>query len=363
MINIIILHINNGSKLLTINYNFPKFKSVWFLEIMSFWGVDGFGIISGLFGYKQYKFSNLIYIWILTLFYSTFLSFYMFFINNNEKTKKTLILSFFPLLIKRHWYVNAYFCMYIFLPFINYGINNLRQKTLRNLILFFIFFFSIYNIIGAIILGRINYPFLNDGYSPIWLSILYILGAYLKKYTLKNNISFFYYILWILIYLLSSFFSYEIFFILLKNEIKIIPNKIFMNYLSPTIILQSISLIFIFSRLSIKNLLIKKIISFFAPLTFSTTLIHIRLFNDNFKYTRKFLKWISEFKPNYTFFKIYGIAIIIYIICSFIDYLRFLLFKIIKIKELCKFIESKFPVIIDKIIFSIINSRKNFQVN
>ena len=98
MINIIILHINNGSKLLTINYNFPKFKSVWFLEIMSFWGVDGFGIISGLFGYKQYKFSNLIYLWILTLFYSTIFSFYLYIINKNENTKKILFLSFFPLL-------------------------------------------------------------------------------------------------------------------------------------------------------------------------------------------------------------------------------------------------------------------------
>lgn len=349
MINIIILHINNGSKLLTINYNFPKFKSVWFLEIMSFWGVDGFGIISGLFGYKQYKFSNLIYLWILTLFYSTIFSFYLYIINKNENTKKILFLSFFPLLIRRHWYVNSYFCMYIFLPFINYGINNLQKTTFRNLIIFFIFFYSIYNICGAIILGKTSYPFLNDGYSSIWLSILYIIGAYLEKYKLNNNLSFFSYFFWIIIYLLSSFFSFEIFYILLKSKNKIIPYKIFINYLSPTTLLQSISLIFIFSGLKINNILIKKIISFFAPLTFSTTLIHIRLF-DNFKYIKILLKWISQFKPSYNFFKIYGIAIIVYIICSFIDYLRLLLFKFLKIKELCKFLENKFPILIDKII-------------
>ena len=123
MINVIILHINKYSRLLMINNQDPKFKSVWLLEIMSYWGVNGFGIISGIVGYKKCKFSNLIYLWIQTFFYSTIFSLYLYIIERNNNTIRNLILSFFPLLIKRHWYVNSYFCMYQFLPFINYGIN------------------------------------------------------------------------------------------------------------------------------------------------------------------------------------------------------------------------------------------------
>ena len=143
-----------------------------------------------------------------------------------------------------------------------------------------------------------------------------------------------------LIYLFSSFFTFAIFFILLKEKSKI-PCNLLINYLSPTIILESISLIFIFSRLNIKNNITKKIIVFFTPLTFNTTLIHARLFSDNhFHHTKKLLSWIKEFKSNFIFFKIYGMAILIYIGCSLIDYLRFILFRLLKIREFCVLIEN-----------------------
>jgi surface polysaccharide O-acyltransferase-like enzyme len=135
MINIIILHINLYSGQLKLPIN----KPVWFLEAMSYFAVDCFGLISGIVGYKKYKFSNLIYIWIQLCFYSTSISLFLFI--KNKINIKDLFLSLFPILIKRHWYINAYFSMYLLLPFINHGINSLNRKIYKNLIIFFIFFF------------------------------------------------------------------------------------------------------------------------------------------------------------------------------------------------------------------------------
>ena len=343
MINVIILHINKYSRLLMINNQDPKFKSVWLLEIMSYWGVNGFGIISGIVGYKKCKFSNLIYLWIQTFFYSTIFSLYLYIIERNNNTIRNLILSFFPLLIKRHWYVNSYFCMYQFLPFINYGINNLNNNNFRNLIIFILLFNSIYDMIGLIILKKkTNFNFLNSGYSAMWLTLLYIIGGYLGKYIFsKNKIkSSFYFIIWILIYIFSSFFTFAIFFILLKKQ-STIPSLLLINYLSPTIIMESISLIFIFSRLNIKINVLKKIIVFFTPLTFNTTLIHVRLFKE-FQLIKNLLSWIKGFKSSFIFVEIYGMAALIYIGCSLIDYLRLILFKLLKIRYLCVLIENKF---------------------
>ena len=95
MINIIILHINISSELLVEDDKYPKFKSIWLSEIMSFWAVDGFGIISGIFGYKKCKFSNLFYLWIQTFFYSTILSLYLYIIDKKNKTKWHFIFIFF----------------------------------------------------------------------------------------------------------------------------------------------------------------------------------------------------------------------------------------------------------------------------
>jgi hypothetical protein len=284
MINIIILHINLFGKQLNLNINNPKYKSIWLLETLAYWGVNGFGIISGIVGYKRYKFSNLIYIWIQYCFYSVLISLYLY--NNNKMNLKSLILSFFPLLIVRNWYVNAYFCMYLLLPFINYGIMNLDRKIYKSIVLFFFLFYSVYNIIAIILIKNTNYHFLNSGYSAFWLIILYIIGGYYGKYILENkkSLSFLknsiFIIILILIYLGSSFFSSEINFILLKKK-SIIKNQLFIDYLSPTMLLQAISLIILFSRLNIKNKWIIKLISFFTPLTFNITLIHLRLFMED----------------------------------------------------------------------------------
>ena len=279
MINIFNLHINLGSELLSLNPSSKKYKGVWRLEAFSYFGVNCFGLLSGLVGYKKYNFSNLIYLWILVSFYSVLNSIILSI--KNEISKKNFVLSFFPILIMRQWYFNAYFSMYIFVPFLNQGINSINRKTYRNIVLFLIAFFSLYNVI-AVLFNKYNYHFLNEGYSTLWLIILYIIGGYFGKYIInyKNNFNIKYYFIYIFIYIFSSIFSSEIYFILLKN------NKnyygLIISYLSPTIVLQAISLIMIFSKLKINNKFILKIISFFTPLTFSTLLIHCILLSKSF---------------------------------------------------------------------------------
>ena len=348
-INIIVLHINKASKELNYNHYSPRFNSIWLSETMAYWGVNGFGIISGIVGYKKHKFSNLIFIWFQTFFYSVTTSFYNY-LKTIKTNKQILFLSFFPIYTKYHWYVNAYACMYPFLPFINCGINNIDRVSIRNFIIIIICFFSIYDIIVAIMIKKNNYNYLNSGYSPIWLIILYIVGGYLGKFIVriqKNKIM--NYIFWLLIYFLSSFFSYYVFLILLKKKYKI-SYKLFICYISPTILIQALSLILIFSRLNIHNFIIKKFISFLTPLTFNIILIHSTLLTKKYSLTLKFLNYFKELNHTFLILKTYGLALLIYFFCAFIDYFRFLIFKKIKIKELCLFIEKISPKIIDKII-------------
>ena len=121
MINIINLHINLKTGIMGLKAINLKYKTIWRLEIFSYNAVDCFGLISGIVGFNKYKFSNLIYLWFISAFYSITTNAYSFI--ENKINLKQLFISFFPILIKFHWYVNAYFIMYLFLPFINYGIN------------------------------------------------------------------------------------------------------------------------------------------------------------------------------------------------------------------------------------------------
>ena len=345
MINIINLHINIYSRQLYLPFSSPKYKAIWRLEVFSFPAVDCFGLISGIVGYIKYKFSNLIYLWLTVSFYSISISFYLFFVKGGINTK-SLFLSFFPILIKRHWYVNAYFYMYLLLPFINFGINSLDRTFHKKIIIFIIFFYPIYYLIAEILVLNTNFNFLNNGYSSMWLILLYIIGAYFGKYTIindKHKTTFFFFNL--LIFFFSTFLSSELHFKLIKG-----PKNILVNYISPTMLMQAISLIIIFSILKIKNKFLIRIISFITPLNFSAHPIHARLFQTKIKIVTTLFNLTIKLKPKILFFKIYGFGIMTYFICISIDYIRFLIFKLLKIRNFSLFIEKKIPELMNKII-------------
>lgn len=335
MINVINLHINRDS-LLKLNPKHPKYKQVYRLESFSFWPVNAFAIISGLIGYKKYKFSNLIYIWFEYVYYSFILSLYLYY--KSLVDSRELFLSFFPLAKKRFWYANAYFFLYLFLPFLNYSINTIDKSKLYKLIYLYFFIYSFYHKIVEYNIGPTNFDFIYDGYSSLWLIILYIVGGYLGRFYInkssQSNFLFFF------LYLLSSIFTSEYIFYS-YNKYKV-ANKILMHYNSPTIIIQALSLVFLFYKLKINNEYIQKMILFFQPLNFNVALIHLRVFLFKTPTISKFFNYIKTLTQNYLFFKIYGTSIIIYFICALFDYFRFILFKLLKIGNLCNYIDKIF---------------------
>lgn len=172
MINIINLHINNHTNHLKLNINNPKFKPIYLLHTFSFFPVNTFGLISGIIGYKKYKFVNLIYLWFEYLFYSVFLSLFQYY--KSLANFKNVIKSFFPLGIVRHWYVNVYILMYLFLPFITTSINLMDKKLFSKIIICYLMIYSFYHTIIQFNINNTNFDFISGGYSSLWLLVLYI---------------------------------------------------------------------------------------------------------------------------------------------------------------------------------------------
>ena len=334
MINIINLHINNQMNVYKISHKSLKFMPILRLRAFSFWPVNAFGLISGIVGYKKYKFINMIYLWFIYFFYSIFFSIILYY--KSSIGINHFIFSFFPLGIRRNWYVNAYIFMYYFLPFITDSINSINKNLYGKIVLQIIFFYSIYYTIIKSYIRKTNFTFVNDGYSSLWLFILYIIGAYLgrfhiHKYIISN-------VLYLFIYLICSLITSEyIFYSIRKYNFE---NLIFLSYTSPTIIIQALSLIFFFSNIKINNKYLIKLISFLYPLNFSVNIIHTRFFFAHIQSSLAFTKYVKSLSPKNLFFKIYGISIVIYFICTFIDYLRSLLFKIFRIRNICCYIEK-----------------------
>ena len=104
----------------------------------------------------------------------------------------------------------------------------------------------------------------------------------------------------------------------------------------------------LFYSINITNTLTIKIIKFITPSIFSVILIQQTLFSLNIKIVLSLFELIKESNNTFLFFKIYIVSVIIFIFCIIIDFFRLLLFKILKIREICQYIEKIFPQIFDK---------------
>lgn len=324
--------------------------------------VNCFALISGVVGYKNYKFRNLIYLWFHIFFYS-FIIEIIYSKINNISLSNIKIINIFPILINRQWYFNSYFIMYSFIPFLNEGIKTLNKKTFRNILIFYLIFFSFYDIVS--ILNKTQ-PFnqLYGGYSALWLIILYIIGSYFGKYFINNNMNennIFYFFKWILIFLFLTIFNYKLHLILIYKKNKDFRLTIFKKYTNPVVLFQAISLLLFFSKLKIKSIFLKKIISFFTPLVFGVLIFHTYLFRYKIKIIVNVFNKLKQMNDNYYFYFMIFYAIFFFFLCALVDYIRLLIFNLFKIRELSIFIEKLVPQFIDKIIIIIGLEKQNYD--
>ena len=96
---------------------------------------NGYGLISGIIGYKSTKYSNLLYLWLCVVFYSVGIHYYYL------KYKKGIYIGFdlnkeyYPVIYGRYWYFTSYFGMFLFLPAVNKGIQYLNKPEFKALVM------------------------------------------------------------------------------------------------------------------------------------------------------------------------------------------------------------------------------------
>jgi len=233
--------------------------------------------------------------------------------------------------IGEYWFITNYLILYIFSDYINKFINAITKKQIEN---FIIITFVIFSLIPIISGGKILN---NDGFNFYNFIYLYIIGAYLKLYPIKENYYFKrlskqkYRILLIFIFILCVYLNYSL--ILFSDKINNtnllftqIASKIYkytLAYSNPFTIIQTICYFELFKSINIKN----KLINYLSKYTFGVYLIHdSNIARNNIYKILKIDRTFSSYKMiPYIFF----ITILIFILCTFIEILRAKLFDII----------------------------------
>lgn len=339
MLMVIILHIlNHGGILDSLTPNTLNYRVTYLLYSLAFCAVNTYALISGYVGVNsRYKFANIVNLCLRVLFYSTIITFCFYLGNNDLITNKVIIKSFFPVMMKQYWFFTSYFCLFFFIPFINNGINNMKEKETKVSVIIIIIITTIFTTCFQ------NDVFkLSNGYSVLWLIIMYILGACLGKFMKKDTKSF----KSICCFFLTILFSWGTKILIEYLAINQIINKsyfenrnIFINYTSPTMVLASILLLKTFINFNIPEKLNKLILKI-SSLSFSVYLIHEHPLIRTTFIKNQFINIADK-----SSIKIIGyvllISMFIYILCSVIDLIRDFIFTKIKLKQNLEKLENK----------------------
>lgn len=305
--------------------------------------INCYGLISGYVGYREeeinHKFSSFFYLWIQVVFYGITIILILMLTGLAEIGINDFIEVLLPITRNQYWYFTAYFGVFIFSPYINKLVSVLKKEDALKCIILFGIVFSIYATFANNIGGD---PFLlNEGYSSLWLIILYFVGALIKK----NDWDKIFKSTKILMIVLSGCFLFSLVWRFCFGFIsKIIigsiwGEKMFMSYMSPTTVLISICLFIFFARLKLSSIIVKKLIKIFSSATFGVYLIHMQPLLVEVYLKDKFL-WIANFKNIVPPLLVLTISIIILFLCLFIDICRGKIFTLLRIQNRLKKIES-----------------------
>ena len=310
--------------------NVACFVSSFFYTIL-FCAVDCFGIISGYVGYSDKgacpKISNLLVLWVQAVFYYLFC--YIVFYTMGISSSSQLLWCFFPVTKGNNWYLIAYFEMMLLIaPAINLIIKHSSKRMNFGMMCWVFFLTSFFSLSKGFLFSN---PFaLNDGYSAIWLGILYFYGASIRKFGWLNRIGkkkgF---LLCLLIMMLMAIWR-----ILVPKLLQVLVHApkgqdFWYNYTSPAIVLLAVTLLLSFEKMKVPVRMIPTVRRLSAS-TFGIFIFHVTIFDA---VIRPIILPITDYPGLVQPFAALIAAFLIVIICAVLDLIRDCIFKLLKIRK------------------------------
>lgn len=295
--------------------------------------VDSFVLVTGYYQCKSdFKAAKLFSLNNAAWFYRVAIVVLLLAFNVISVGRLEILHNIVPIDLSVYWFIDIYLILYCMSPFLNILINKIDKSTHQKLLIAMLVIFSVLPSLTA------QKSFFNSGgFSITNFILLYFIGAYFRNYPV--NFFEFYKIysnkvkrlIFGSMYVGITVFNLSLFLVgiyisdmgnvasSVSNTIKVMA----FSYDNPLVIAAAVSYFLWFGCLSINSKIINKI----SSLTFGIYLIH-----DNPYVRAHVYQWLGLKLgvPIYSYMiipKIFGIAIIIFIVCAAIELIRQFVFK------------------------------------
>lgn len=251
-----------GSELLS-----GQFLTAQFLRIAMLCAVDCYALISGYVGWdKTPRLSGLAMLWLKAVILCLIIT--VFFSRTHDFDYKIWLNALLPVTTGQYWYLTAYAGLFVLMPLLNHAVQKMPKKELTVTLSGILILFCVLPISPLT-----DAFYLHDGYSVLWLAVMYLLGGYLGKYHVLSRLSAG---KWLVIFVFSVVFAWAPRMLALRWKPILWYNaygNILIEYTSPSIVLAAASLLAVFSRLRLANWA-ERAVAAASPHAFGVYLLH-----------------------------------------------------------------------------------------
>ena len=273
MFFIVLIHVNKFGDLLQNNFFVIDFLPIYSFECLGIVAVNCFVLISGFFLIKQeFRLKKLVSLIAEITFY-TILLFIIAVIIKTPMNLKLLIKGLFPITFGVHWFITCYIMLYILFPFINKFIYSLSLKKKHIFAIITILLFCLWTFIP-----NVNRQSTCEGYSILWLAVLYYWGAYIRLIFIEGDKKDFFNK--IIKFSGSGYIICSLITLTLCVSLNLVGKTIWyaLDYNKIFVFIASIFLFVFMYKINIKNSVLQKLILLFASASFGVFLISTNVF-------------------------------------------------------------------------------------
>ena len=328
-----VLHIlKKGGVITASEGNLAAYSTVWLLEAAAYCAVNCYALISCYVGYsdrpKPLRLARCIELWLQVVFYSVIITTVYCIAGVGSVGVSDFADAFLPVTSKQYWYFTAYIGMFFFIPLLNALVRRLNRRALVSLCIMLIAVFSLYDTFASF--WKKDPLALVGGHSPLWLGVLYIFGAAMKKLRVPESMSS---KKALLIYASAAVFT-ALFKITGDRLLRFVPGSLFVRDTSPTVLLCAAALLVAFASFKPGRKLTEFAV-LFAPAAFGVYLLHVSPLVFEHVIGNRFA-FIGRLPFPLIPFAVLASAGVILAVGLAADKVRILLFKALGVPKLCR---------------------------
>ena len=309
-----------------------QYRAAWILLAFAYPAVNCYALISGFVGCRsRFKPARTVSLWLSVVSINIFLWLVFRIFRPEIAAQFPLSACFLPLLKNQYWYFTAYFALSFLTPALNAAACHLPKKQFAFMLGALFVLFSLFPTAA-----QADLFYTHAGYSLLWLAVLYLAGAFMRLHFQPKKRR-----LWMAAgavgYLvLSLALAFHKFY---KEGVMAaagIENGVYLTHYSYTsffVIFSAVALVILFSGFNIGNRFVSALIGFFSKATFGVYILHTNALIWSFVLLGRFAPFAALSAPLTALCSL-GAAAVIFLVCTCIEKLRALLFRLLHIDAL-----------------------------